>query len=273
MKLTISLATRGRPELLRETVEATVANMIEPGTTLVVCVDHDDLETTKLKFDDPRVIVSVEQREDSFGEKFNRALRVAEADVYMHMVDYAPYRTHGFDRKILDAASLFPDGIGVVYNHMANLSFPSLNAVTERWVELVGYFYPPFFPYWFVDHWLDDLARMTDRIACADVVCDCSRRPGTMERREPAFWATFFDAHIFERREIALRLINHLDEPPWRKDVLRSRLHLVEERSAMINRMVRGITELDPTTDARYERIKAKAMAKLAKVAPLFEAA
>lgn len=273
MSLTIALATRGRPGLLTRTVQETLPNLSEESTRLVVLVDEDDKATAELRFADPRVIVSVEPREDSLGEKFNRALRVAPADVYMHMTDYAPYLTPGTDRKVEEASRVFPDGIGVVFNHMANLSFPYLNAVTKRWVELVGYFYPGYFPYWFVDHWLDDLARITDRFTCADVHANVVRRPGTQDQREPKLWGIFFDALIYERRAIAMKIIDAMDEPQWRKDVLRARAHLVEERSMMVNQIVRGLIGTDQTTDARYERIKAKALAKLREVAPLFEAA
>jgi hypothetical protein len=273
MKLTIALATRGRPPLLAQTLNRTLACIEDPNTRLVVLVDEDDHPTNGLTVRDDRVVVSIAPREDSLGGKYNRALRIAPAEVYMTMVDYAPHVTPGFDKRIVEAAELFPDGIGVIYNHMANLSFPSLNAVTARWAELTGGIYPEIFPYWFVDHWLDDLARMTDRIACAEVSADVAMRPGTQEQREPAFWAMVFDTLAIERRQVALSVIHEMDEPAWRKDVLRSRLHLVEERSRMVNTFVRRMPGADESTDERYQRIRERAMDRLRKVAGELQAA
>jgi hypothetical protein len=55
------------------------------------------------------------------------------------MVDYVAFVTPGFDERVLEAAEVFPDGIGVVYNHLANLSFPFMNAVTKGYVEKPGH--------------------------------------------------------------------------------------------------------------------------------------
>jgi hypothetical protein len=279
MSLSILLTARSRPELLKWTVETTVPNIQEPDTRLVIALDHDDTrETISTAWDLGKysgVDVSVLGREDSLGAKVNRILTIAPADVYLHMVDYRPHLTPGFDTKILEAASLFPDGIGVVYNHMANLSFPEINAVTAGLVKHMGYFYPPYFPYWFVDHWLDDIARLIGRIAVADVKTDGSRRPGTMDRRDVAWWATFYDAAVIHRRKMAHAIINsdEFQEPEWRKKLLLSHHPLIEERSKMINdsaRTTRWQMHPEPVDD-RYRRAKAAAQAALREWIPELE--
>ncbi len=282
MSLSILLTARSRPELLRWTVETTVPNLRESDTRLIIAVDEDDtpetIATAKAmegQFSS-HVEASVMPREDSLGGKVNRILTVAPADVYLHMVDYRPHLTPGFDTKIIEAASLFPDGIGVVYSHMANLSFPEINAVTAGLVRHMGYFYPPYFPYWFVDHWLDDIARMIGRIAVADVKTDGARRPGTGDRREVAWWATFFDAGILHRRNMARSIITSDDfqESEWRKKLLLGHHILIEERSKMINDSARAISWGRPAEehDERYRRIKSTAQALLREWIPELEA-
>ncbi len=272
--LSIILATRGRPHLLIPTIEQTVANMRNANTRLVVAVDDDDKATLDAFASRPwseRVILSRHQREDSLGEKYNNRLAVTPADVYLAMVDYAPHVTPGFDNAILEAASVFADGIGVVYNHMANLSFPQINAVTHRLTELMGGIYPAFYPYWFVDQHLDIIAKMIGRIAGVDVAIDTSRRPGTMDRLEPIWWATFFDAMEPARREIATRIMQAPDfqEPEWRKQMLMSRWHLHEQVSKKINNRLRHDVRANGNVesgnrDVRYMRIKARAMQAVA---------
>ncbi len=270
MMLAINLATRGRPALLNDTIRRTLANIELPNTRLMVSIDDDDRVTCDAIGSlplDKRIIYDVAPREDALGDKYNRVMSIA-ADVYLTMVDYAPHVTPGFDRKILDAAALFPDGIGAVYNKMANLSFPEINAVTRRLAQKMGGIYPAHFPYWFVDHWLDDIARMIDRIAVADVAIDTSRRPGTMDRREPAFWSIVFDALQLERRRIAHDIIRspEFQETEWRKKLLLNGWHrLIEQRSVMVNGNVRAIADAwaaqvpPEPVDERYRRLRASA--------------
>lgn len=280
MTLSIILAARGRPELLRRTIAVTTANIREPDTKFIIALDDDDHDTiAAARFFEPLVPylhVSVEPREDTLGAKFNRVLTAAPADTYLAMVDYAPHVTVGFDTRINEAAALFPDGIGVVYNHMANLSFPQINAVTRGLVERMGYLYPPYFPYWFIDHWLDDIARLIGRIAVADVWIDTSQRPGTMDRRDVAFWATFYDAGMAHRRRIARDIIRSDDflEPEWRKKLLLTHHPLIEERSTGINDSARAIQWPVPpeAPDERYLRAKAAARALLREWLPELEA-
>lgn len=265
MSLVIALATRGRPEILKKTLERTLPNIKRPDTSVIVLVDTDDAATLGALWlrQEKRVALSVLDREDSVGGKFNRVLEThPHASAYMVMVDYVAYVTPGFDQKVLDAAALFPDGIGVVYSHMANLSFPYMNSVTRGYVEKTGGIYPEYFPYWFVDHWLDDIARMIDRIAFADIEAKADFKPTTIGHREPALWATLYDALTLERRAIARGIIDSPDfqEPEWRKELMRQTYPLIEERSRIINTMVKQMAALESTTDERYMRIRARAV-------------
>lgn len=264
MKLSISLASRGRPDLLIPTIKTTLTNMALADTRMVVCLDTDDDRGVTNLPDDPRVIYSVKPQEDSLGEKYNRVLSIAPADVYLVMVDYAPHVTPGFDRKILRAAEIFPDDIGIIYNHLANLSFPGMNAVTAPLAELMGGIYPPWFPYWFVDHWLDDIGRMIGRITFVDVEIDTHRRPGTRYMREPALWATLYDALKGERREIAERIMSVMWGSSFQKDLLRGAWPLIEQRAERINIEPRaaGYVMNEPADD-RYRRIRRRATDKL----------
>ncbi len=271
LTLTINLCTRGRPELLLHTVEETLRNMVLPSTVFMISVDHDDQKTIDILPRlpaDRRLRPVIGQREDSLGGKYNRALQ-APADLYLAMVDYAPHVTPGFDAKVLEAASLFPDNIGVVYNHLANASFPQINGITHGLVKRMGFIYPPYFPYWFIDHWLDDIARLIDRISFADVHIDTSRRPGTQELRELAFWSNFYDLGQIVRRRCAFDIIRSPEflDPPWRKLMLMRHYPLIEYRSLYINGVLRGADYAQyeerigaGAGDARYERLKTQAL-------------
>lgn len=271
-RLLITLATRNRPQLLLDTIKKSMACWTHPNTRLVIQTDADDYATngmlTETKFDE-RVSVNVQKREDTVAAKWNRALK-EDADVYVIAADDNPCITPGFDSKILDAATLFPDGIGAVYGHLANASFPDVLGVTKKLTDILGYILPEYFPYWFSDHWLCDVLQMAGRVGHADVHGDLSKAPPTQEMREPAWWATWFDAAYLLRRADAFKLIDALDEPDWRKQALKDAHPLIEWRSRWVNDNVRAQkVALESAnmhlalSDPRYQRVKQAAVAML----------
>lgn len=281
MKLAINLITRERPQLLVDTLSKTLNNIKNPNTVLMVSVDRDDQPTIDaMQAFDPDCVMSVEDREDGLGDKWNRVLKaVPDADVYMPLCDDGPMVTRGFDDIILEAAQLFPDGIGAVYNHMENASFPGISAVTKKLTDKLGYIWPGYWPYWFSDHWLVDIVNMIDRAPFADVRADCAtNRPPTMGMREPDFWATFYDAGYLIRRRIAFDIIQGEDfaEPDWRKEYLMRRHPLLEWRSRWINDQVRQkiapMVANQGTPEARYIRLKARAIKMMQDWLPEIEA-
>ena len=201
--------------------------------------------------------------------KWNRGLD-EPGDLYLNASDDDPYVNPDTDAKLLEAASRFPDGIGMVYGRNANASFPSVIAYTRKWSEKFGgKLQPEYFPYWFADHWTDDIGRIIQRISFADVGTDQSQAGKTMEMREPGWWATWFDAAYLMRRSQAAAIINNpeFDSPQWQKDMMLRGHPMVEFRSRWINDQVRGQSrQLDAMSglalaDERYQRIKAAAVA------------
>ena len=272
-RLAISLATRGRPDRLIEAVRISSSNWTNKDTVLYIQVDADDQPTidavTKNGWTsfEGNIIANIAPREDTVAGKWNRILSV-EADVYAYHADDDPYTTAGYDQKILDAATRFPDGIGAVFGHLANMSFSCTYAATAKYVQKLGFLLPDYFPYWFCDHWTDDLAKMIGRISFASNATDQSKPGVTQEMREPGWWATWFDAAYLMRRHQAMSILNNpeFECPLWQKNLLIAGFPLIEVRSRMINQNVRAQNaqlsqwagNLKP--DERYNRIKQRAV-------------
>lgn len=272
MKLVISLATRGRPDLVVDTIRKSVKNWTNPETVMQVQLDHDDPVPydylVKQKIHE-RVLINVRQREDTIAAKWNRAMLIP-ADVYTVAADDDPYVTPGYDDRILEAARRFPDGIGMVYGNMANLSFTGSLSMTSKLARMLGYIQPEYFPYWFCDHWTDDVVKIMGRSTYADFRTDQAKAGATQEMREPDFWATFFDACYLKRRREAKRI---MDSPEfmgeqWQKDLIYSNHPLIEQRSRTLNSFVRQQSkQLSAASPAsmdlkgeRYVRLKKKAL-------------
>lgn len=276
MKLSIILATRGRPHLLVPTVRTTLRNVRNNDTRLIVMADEDDEDTilTRPQIERMGAVMWPAPRAPSLGEKYNAGMAVEPGDVYLVMVDYAPHITEGFDQKILDAASIYPDGYAVVYNWYANLSFPGINAVTSKLAARMGGIYPPFYPYWWIDHAFDEIAQMIGRITFADVHIDTSARqegagsPWTQGKRETWLWSWLFDATRSERIELAKSIIDAPDfgdaEPS--KRALLNNIPRILQRSEAVNSLSRKDLGGDFTTDEWYAKVRAAGVAKLKKM-------
>lgn len=271
MRLVISLATRGRPDRVIDTVTKSVANWTDKDTVLQIQVDDDDAATIDALSKHggwDGVHVNIQPRELTIAEKWNRAL-ATDGDVYLVAADDDPYVSPGYDTKIIEAAKRFPDGIGMVYGHLANLSFSGAVAPTRRLCELMGNkIFPEYFPYWFVDHWTDDVARIIGRLSFANLRTDQSKPGVTQEMREPGWWATWFDAAYLMRRKQAHDIINHPDFIclPYQRELLLTHHPLIEVRSRMINHGVRQqsaqLTQWAGNLphDERYMRVKRRAV-------------
>ncbi len=269
--LSIALATRTRPGLLARTVTETLNHVREPNTRLVILADDDDVGTRSLKnrLTDPRIVWSIEPKPDSLGTKFNRVMKVAPADVYLTMVDYAPEVTVGFDSKILEAASVYSDGYAVVLNYLANHSFSQINAVTHKLATKMGGIYPEYFPYWFVDHWFEEIAKRIGRAVFVETWRDCTRKQPTMGLKDPQFWGSVFQWLEPERAAIAESVLNAEDFkviPEEHKAALRRNAALINHWSFLIN----STLEAGPTNDGSdpaYNRLfeAAHAIAKARK--------
>lgn len=252
---------------------------------MMVSADADDEATiAALHSIEPtkQLLISVRPREDSRGEKYDRALTEAPADVYLPAVDYAPIVTPGFDQIILDAATLFPDRIGCVYLPMVNASFPGLQAPTAKLIEMIGYIYNHDYPFWFNDHELDDICRMIGRYTFVDLdFHNWQYRPAkTLRLRDLEFWCSYFDAMAIERRAIARRIIASPDFKlaAGLKAALSSSYPAIEARSRNINAGVRASAarieaQRGDEPDEGYLRAKARAEQKLAKLIDVLQAA
>lgn len=277
--LTINIATRSRPALLRETIQRTLPNISLKSTTLMISVDQDDQATINSLDTLPKtksLVVSIKPREDSRGAKYDRALTEAPADIYLPAVDYAPITTPGFDQAIINAARIWPDGIGVVYSPMVDELVPFLQCPTAKFVEKLGYIYSHEYPYWFIDHEIADIAWMVGRINFAQFEVDSSKRPQkTLRMRDLAFWASYYDLMALDRRAKARQIIKSADfeAPDWLKLQLCNWYQLVESRSCAHNgrnaRVRGGAASMeasrgeDGPPDEGYLRIKARAEEKL----------
>lgn len=268
MKVSVCIASRGRPDLCRQTVAKLLAGIVLPDTRIVVALDNDDPERDNYGLSG--CTVSVADREDSLGAKWNRAYRHADGDVAVLWPDDTVMPDKGWDEALAKAAGTLPDQCGAVFfGDIPGVLQPGI-AITRKFAEAMGFFAVEFFPAWFVDTWVLELATMSGRAARADVRVSLltDLKGASRGIREVGFWARFFDALRPARVATAQRIINDGPETPERKALLLRQITDWNDRWTHSNSVLRDpvrAAELekhyafDSDPSERYMRLKAKA--------------
>lgn len=268
--LSVCIASRGRPELLRKTIATLTKGMVLPDTIISVALDHDDPELPNYDLAADRVRISIADREDTIGAKYNRAQSKVAASVYLLWADDMVMPDEGWDRKIVEAANRLQDHCGAVFfGQIPGVMQPGM-AITHELVEAMGFLNQPFTSFWWGETWVIEIVRMADRAVNADIRVELLQPVKGTSRgvRDIAFWGTLFDRLRPQRRAVAEKIIDAGTEIPARKAYLKSRFPeweamFLQSNAACSNPESAAKLEAhysyDAPADERYMRVKAKA--------------
>ena len=217
-RIALLLPTRGRPASLRRTIDSIGATASRRDEVVVVVgVDDDDEATlelaTRYRPDIP-ILWSAGPQERTLGHLWNR-LAAAEhgCDVLAMQTDDNVMETPGWDEHYRGAASDMPLGFGTAWPHdvLHGPDFCTAPVITRRMMERMGFFVPPWFPYWFHDTWLEEMgAFVACRLPLSVRLGSPDGRGSTQNMRDFAFWSAFFDATRVLRMRLALQLIDEM---------------------------------------------------------------
>jgi hypothetical protein len=172
-------------------------------------------------------------RPPTLGEKLNQLAAEARGDLLWFVANDMVVETRRWPERFREAARDLPKGLGVVY--AADQSHPdhaSYWMLTREMYEGVGFFAPPWFPYWFVDTWWDEIGTLSGhkvQAAVRVVAPDGAKRSG---RPDLEFWVGFFEATRPMRVRDAVQLMQAIagDAQPDLSDLDR-RHRLVASRT------------------------------------------
>lgn len=276
-RIALLLPSRGRPSSLARALDSIGATAARPDEVVVVIgVDDDDAATLALAdgFRSPVALSwSVAPPEMTLGRLWNRLARAEHGcDLLAMFTDDYVMATPGWDDRYREGAARMPVGYGTAWPHdpLHGPGIGSLPVITRRFVERMGFFVPPWFPYWFHDVWLEEMGALVGcRLPLAVRVAAPDGRGSTQHMRDLAFWARLFDATrpsrmalastlldemYVDRRELRARLKDGMSETA-RRYQRRNRKLASPLRSAIIERLrgARGGPPSPRYVDARRE--------------------
>ncbi len=263
MPVAVVIASRGRPERILNAVKDADEKAACNDTVIVACLDNDD--TLPQKPDTKhKLIWSVEPREDSLGQKYNRGAALAPDCTALLSCDDVIFSRVGYDQIVNDDAAKFADGYGMIGYGMqpwANIS--QTIAVTSKMREWIGYFMPPYFPAWWHETWMEELGYYMGRFSRSQAfeVLEVDGRGTTTALRDVTLWAQFFQLTRVLREDIAIRFRTEHNMPVPDFSGLRDYFH----RLNMPNLNPKTAEHLEqrygtnPINDERHNRLVAQA--------------
>lgn len=173
--ISLLLPSRGRPQNLERLVASVFATANQPDDVeLVVYIDDDDTSYEAVQkyenlriFKTPRTTLSV---------YWNLAHAKARGPIYMQCADDIVFHTDGWDTKVKSAFEQYPDKIVLVYGDDGDPNKEKQHGthsfLHQNWVEVVGYFMPPYFSSDFSDTWINELADGINRKIKIDILTE-----------------------------------------------------------------------------------------------------
>jgi hypothetical protein len=250
-RINILMLTRGRPDKAVRAIKslddlAEVKNKIE----LWIYIDNDDIPTLDLMNSgwDKGIGIGinwhVSSRPITHGAAFTELWNISSnAGIYMGFGDDYVIQTSNWDVAVRETFSNVPDdriAIGYLFDPLMPKGGITFMVETAEWINLVGHFVVPYFPYWFGDIWLQQIAEMVERKYAIPVnVSPLEGEKGkTLRLWDLPFWTYFFNILLAERVETAIKIIERFTSD-----------NLIARECAIAN-MYEKITEIEETAKA-----------------------
>lgn len=283
--ISVLIPERGRPEMLNRLVYSLFNTAKgDDRFEVLVSIDNDDPAWDNAELGmwsaASQAHVFVDTRPKTLGEKLNilAARASGESAALFFLANDYVMLTEDWPKIIREAVAKLPGGIGVPFPkdslHPDHASFP---IITRTMYEAVGMFAPPWFPYWYVDTWWDEVGLMLGVRPQIDVEVSAPEGRGQPQGlRDVTFWATFFD----RLRPFRVRDARGLAWKCWGKESSRTKdlEGMIEGRTALcaarnghlLTREFAAIWDgrRDENPTPEYDKVKAYAAAMMDNIAP-----
>jgi len=170
--ISLLVPTRGRPTEFRRMVDSALGLATYARSVEVVAYHDEDDVSGYYGFDD---VIWIKGPQILLSETWNECYRKARGNILMHCGDDLVFRTPGWDQVVRDTFAESKDKLILV--HGDDMS-PNTDALAthgflhRRWVDVIGYFVPPYFSSDWNDVWLTEVADKIGRRVKVPIVTE-----------------------------------------------------------------------------------------------------
>ena len=170
MKISLLCPTRKRPDFMQSLWDSVVSTSHNiQNIELVFRIDEDDKEAIdkfeEMKSSQVKVVIG-KRGSGNLSKMWNECCEVSSGEILMHCGDDIRFRTVGWDKVVLDEFEKYEDKIVLVYGDdgIREDDLATHGFIHKNWVDVVGYFLPPYFSSDMNDYWLTDVAKGIGRL-------------------------------------------------------------------------------------------------------------
>lgn len=221
MKISVLCASRGRPISMIAAVKS--LSMLESNGCEVaygIVCDDDDAPTIQaadlLQADMDREVRIFSAPRDIVPRRVNQAAREMPADLYLPWADDCFSMAPMWDEIMGRVSEKAPAFSWQEWGDPTNVT---MLALTDKWVQSVGYLLSEHFPFWMSDTWIQEQYALATAqpIGIVRQLQFAGRRGKTKQLNDVAFWFEFFGAkrpeRIAEARKLRADLgFEHIDD-------------------------------------------------------------
>ena len=211
------MPTRGRHEMANLAIRSLFekCSKHENFKIYILCDRDDEANSDKLKKaakDLPNLIYYENQHTKTMGEMVNELQDKAhvECDIFIPFPDDYEIVTQNWDLVILEKFAFHKKLPACCYfnDSIVPASQATFTVLNKSWVETVGRYVTNYFPFWFDDVWIDEVAQMAGLKERINISVNCLSGKGKTPRmKNLPFWNSFFRNTIQERLADADKLI------------------------------------------------------------------
>src|SRR5262249_23234449 len=194
--ISVLIPSRGRPDKLARCVASLGCH---PNVEIIVGLDTDDAtspEAARALRDQFGIEPMVGPRAKTLGALVNDLAARSAGKYLFFLGDDNVLGSPDWPARILRAARALPRRYGVLYPRcMLHPGFATLPIISRATYRRLGYYMVPYFPFWFIDTWWDEIGELMG--AKIEVDLDALQIDGKGETHgliNLKFWADFFDA-------------------------------------------------------------------------------
>ena len=242
--INVLILTRERPEKLVRAIKSLENHAADKDNVeLWIYVDDDDSVTHALidsSWDNDigfRIHWHIGTRLITHGDGFSEIWQISSnAGFYLGFADDYEVTTPSWDYIIRESFRNLPSdriAVGYLSDPLVPEGSMTVMVATTEWVNQVGHFVVPHFPYWFGDKWLQQIAEMVDRkyYIPVDLYPLDGKKGKTYRLWDLSFWTRFFHLLLAERVGTARWIIGELtdDNSIARKQAIEFMYEKIEE--------------------------------------------
>ena len=195
--ISILIPTKNRTENISRVLKSLQATTSESllssgGLEVVFYVDNDDQKTIEhlwnaksLTHENITILWCTTDEKVLFSDMWNQAFQKSTGTYVMLCGDDVEFLTQDWDVRVLETFKAIPDNVAYVATRdgYQNGNIGVHGFVHRKWVELVGFFTPPYFAYWYADTWLDEVSKSINRFVYLNDVEVIHYHPATENSR------------------------------------------------------------------------------------------